>query len=326
MLKVCIHFIIAVISLSIGVPAAVDAQERYPSKPIRLILSIPAGSVTDITLRAAGQELLPRMGQPFVIEYRPGGNMIIAAEACANAAPDGYTLCTVAADTMSFNPHVFYKLPYDPDKSFKPIIQLYFLIEGVMASASVPAESMKELRALASAKRGLLNFASHGPNSNTDIFRQWLNHQWGTDVVGIPYKGGSQIIAALMANEVHLTKLGLGNLAGQLRGGKVKVLTVTSSKRFRLLPEVPTMAEAGLGENPIKAWFGLATPAGTPDAIVSMLNSQFLRLFREPKFLEYLETQLLESAVGTPEEFASFLKADRERAGALVKMFNIPRQ
>jgi tripartite-type tricarboxylate transporter receptor subunit TctC len=310
----------------LSLAALQSLAQPYPSKPIRVIVGVPPGSGVVIVMRAAGQELATRMGQPWLVENRPGGNTVIAAQACARAAPDGYTVCYVSADSMSFNPHVISNLPYDPDKDFKPITSLFYLIQGIIASASLQANSIKELQAQAGANSAILNFATLGAGTNTDIFRQWLNERWKTNIAGIPYKGGNLIVTALVAGEVHFSMPGLGNMGGQLKSGKVKVLAVHSSKRLRLLPDVPTLTEAGLDGFPVKGWFGLAVPAGTPDAIVSRLNSEFVRLFREPKFVEYLEDQYLEPFVGTPEECAAFMKADRELTGVVVKHFNVPRQ
>jgi tripartite-type tricarboxylate transporter receptor subunit TctC len=307
-----------------SIPAAGLAQERYPTKPVRVISPITAGSATDLALRAAAQQLQNRMGQPWVVEIRPGGSMIIAAEACATAAPDGYTLGYIGT-SASFHPHTFSKLPYDFDRDFKPVTRLFYLVEGVIATASLSVNSVKELRALASAKSASLNYGTLGDGTSPDVFRQWLNRQWQTSVAGIPYKGAPQIITAIIANEVQMTQIGLGAMVGQLKGGKLKVLAVTGSRRSPLLPDVPTLAEVGL-EFPVKAWWGIVAPAGTPDAIVSRLNTEFTQVFTEPKFVEYLENQFLEPAVLGSDAFAAFAKSDRESVGVLVKTFNIPRQ
>jgi tripartite-type tricarboxylate transporter receptor subunit TctC len=318
--------ITVLLALAAGVPAALFAQDRYPSKPVRVISPVPPGSGTDNVLRSAGQEMQSRLGQPWVVENRAGANMIIGAEGCARSAHDGYTLCFISNDVTSLNPHLFSKLPYDAEQDFKAVARMFFLVEGMVASASLPVNSVAELQALAAAKSGALNVGTMGAWSSTDIFRLWLNDRWKVNVVGIPYKGGPPIIQALVADEIHFSRIGLGSVGGQLAAGKVKVLAVAGTKRSRLLPGVPTMAEAGLGGYPVRAWWGIAVPSGAPEPIIGRLSSELVRLFREPKFSEFVESQFLEPAPQTSEEFGAFLKTDRELTGELLRKYNVPRQ
>jgi len=305
--------------------AACQAQ-TYPAKPIRLIMGLGAGSSVDVVTRAAAQELAPRLGQPIVVENRPGGSFIIGADACAKAAPDGYTTCVVNIDSMSLNPNVFNKLPYDPDKDFTPIGNLFNMISGVVVSGSLPVASIKELQSLAGSRPGAFNFATVGPGTNPDIFRQWLGDRWKSSIVGIPYKGGNFMVNALMADECQLTWVGLGGAIGQVKANKVKVMAVGSVKRSPLMPDVPTLKEVGLEEFPGLVWWGLAAPAGIPNDVTRKLNAEVNRLLKDAKFNEYLASQMFEPLAGTPEEFAVFLKSDRERVGQLVRKFNVPRQ
>jgi tripartite-type tricarboxylate transporter receptor subunit TctC len=303
-----------------AVSVHVSAQPAYPSKPVRIIVPIAAGSVTDIVLRAAAQELTARLGQPVLIENRPGASGIIGAEACAKASPDGYTACAVYHATMSFNPLMFDKLPYDPQKDLVPVTNLYFVIEALMVPSALPANSVAELKALAIAKPDALNFGTLGSGSLQELLVAWLNDQWKVNIAGIPYKGGGPIAAALAANEIQLGQMGIGNFLGQIQAGQVKALAVNGNKRSPLLPKVPTVAEAGIGGFSSRPWWGLAVPAGTPREAIARLNTEFVRLFREPKFVEFLEARATEPVPGTPEEFAAFLKADRESAAALVQL------
>lgn len=307
-------------------PAIQAWAQPYPSKPVRVIVAIAAGSLTDIVLRTAGRELLGSLGQPLIVDNRPGGNMMIAAEVCSKAAPDGYTFCLASNTAMSVNPHVFSKLPYDPEKDFKPVARLFYLIQALIAGASLPANSVSELRAFASARPGALNFGTLGEGTGPDIFRQWLSEHWKTSLVGIPYTGANLIMNALIAGDIQLSQIGPGPFSGQLKAGKVKLLAVDVSKRSRMFPDVPTYAEAGLEGFTERLWWGLFAPAGTPDAAVRRMYTEFVRLFREPNFVDYLENQFIEPAVIAPEELPAFLKEDRERAGAMVKRFNVPRR
>jgi tripartite-type tricarboxylate transporter receptor subunit TctC len=316
----------AVIAVAFALTASVSAAQDYPSRPLRLIVPLPAGSTTDIVMRATAQELSPRLKQPVVVENRPGGNWVIGAEACRSAPPDGYTLCVVNSDAMAFNPYILSKLPYDPEKDFVPVTNLFFLFEGILAKAALPVASIAELRDYAKKNPGKVNFGTLGPGSSNDVFRQWLVQHWQVDMAGIPYKGGAPVITALFAGEIDVTKIGVGNIAGQLNSGKVKILAIQGTHRSKFLPNVPTMQEAGLGGFPLRVWWGLVMNAGSPDAAVRRINAEFVKLYREPKMAEYLESQFVEVAVGTPQQFGAFMRSERERAARTVKDYNIPRQ
>jgi len=185
--------------------------------------------------------------------------------------------------------------------------------------------SIAELKKLAQAKPDSLNYATLGDGSFPDLFMKWLNNQWGTKIVGVPYKGGGPAAQALAANEVQLTRFGIGNFLGLIQGGKVKALAVSSEKRSPLLPEVPTFAESGINY-PGQGWWGLAAPKGTPPAIVDKINAEFVKLYKEPAFIDYLNHQAVVSAPTTPAEFAAFLKEDRKAAELLIKLANSKRE
>lgn len=304
---------------------AAQAQ-TYPDRPIRLIVSIAAGSVTDVIMRKSAAELAPRIGQQLVIENKGGASGIIAAQACANAAPDGYTLCVIYHSTMSYNPLLFSKLPYDPDKDLVPVSRLFFLTEGLFVNGDLGVNSVAELKKLAQSKPDGLNYATLGDGSFPDLYLKWLNNQWGTHIVGVPYKGGGPAAQALAGNQVQVTRFGVGNFLGLVKAGKVKALAVSAVKRSPLLPDVPTLDEAGLSGYPGQGWWGLAAPKGTPAAIVDKVNSWFVKLYNEPKFVDYLNHQAVVAAPDTPSEFAAFLKEDRKAAEALIKIANSKRE
>ena len=300
--------------------------QDYPARPVRIIVPLPAGSTTDIVMRATAQELAPRLRQPVIIENKPGGNWVIGAEACRGSAPDGYTLCVMNSDAIAFNPHILATLPYDPAKDFAPVTNLFFLFEGILGKAALPASSVAELREYAAKNPGKLNFGTLGPGSSNDVFRQWLVQHWSVDIPGIPYKGGAPVITALLAGEIDVTKIGMGNIAGQLNSGKVKVLAIQGTQRSKLVPNVPTLQEAGLGSFPLRVWWGLFMPAGSPEAALKRVNAELVKLYREPKMAEYLESQFVEVAVSSADQFAAFTRSERERAAQVVKDFHIPRQ
>jgi tripartite-type tricarboxylate transporter receptor subunit TctC len=313
-------------ALMLAAAATLAHAQEFPSRPLRLIVPLPAGSTTDIVMRATAQELAPRLKQPVVVENKPGGNWVVGAEACKASAADGHTLCVMNSDAIAFNPHILSTLPYDPAKDFAPVTNLFFLFEGILASAPAPFSSIDELHGYAASNPGKVNFGTLGPGSSNDVFRQWLAQHWKVDIAGIPYKGGAPVITALLAGEIDVTKIGMGNIAGQLNSGKLKILAIQGTQRSPLVPNVPTLQEAGLGAFPLRVWWGLFMPAGSPEGALKRINAELARLYREPKMAQYLESQFVEVAVGSPEEFAAFTRAERERAAQVVKDFHIPRQ
>lgn len=307
--------------------APLFAQQPYPSKPIRVIEPIPPGAGVDNIMRKAAQELQPRLGQPLVTENHESANMALGPQICAHMAPDGYALCVVNPLPMSFNPYIIAHLGYDPEKDFKPVVNLFFLREGIIVKGGLPVNSVEELKAYAVAHPGKLNFGTLGPGSQVDIARMGFNQKWKTDMVGIPYKGGPLILQALAAGEIDVSRIGVYNGIGLIKTGKVKLLAIAGMKRSPLLPDVPTFDEADVGDVPPGgSWWGIVVPTGTPDPIIRRLNGEFLRLFREPSFVQYLDGQFIAiSPPWTPEEFGDFMKKDREKAGELVKQFAVPK-
>ena len=313
----------AIIGLLLLVSWTLTAQaQQYPNKPIRVIVSIAAGSVTDVIMRAAGAELQTRLGQPVVIENNGGAAGILAAKQCAQAPADGYTVCIIYHSTMSFNPLLFGNLPYNPDTDLLPVGRLFFLVEGLFVSSAINVNTVAELKTLAQSKSDGLNYATLGEGSYPDLFLKWMNNQWGTKIVAIPYRGGGPAAQALAANDVQVTRFGVGNFLGLMEAGKVKALAVTSAKRSPLLPNVPTFAEVGWGDYPGQGWWGVAVPNGTPPQLVAKLSGEFQSLFSDPKFIVFLEKQAVVPAPTDAAGFAAFLKQDRKDAETLIKIAN----
>ena len=303
--------------------AAAAHAQSYPNKPIRMIVSIAAGSVTDVIMRAAAAELQTRLGQPLVIENVGGAAGILGGKACANAAPDGYSICIIYHSTMSFNPLLFSNLPYNPE-DLVPVSRLFFLVEGVFASSEIGVNSIAELKTLAQSKPDALNYATLGEGSYPDLFLKWMNNQWNTRIVGIPYKGGGPAAQAVAANQVQVTRFGIGNFQGALASGRVRALAVSADKRVPQMPDVETFMEAGL-QYPGQGWWGLGAPKGTPRVVIDRANQEFLKTFSDPKFVEFLEKQFVTPAPTSPEAFALFLKEDRKAAESLIKIAKTPR-
>ena len=305
---------------------AVQAQDDYPTRPVKLIVPIAPGSVTDVVLRAATPALGQQLGQPIVVENRPGASGIDGAEACAKAPADGYTLCAVYHATMSFNPFMFEKLPYDPARDFTPINRLFYVTEGLVVPAALPVRSVAELRAYAKAHPDAVNFGTLGSGSLQELLVAWLNREWGTRMVGVPYKGGGPIANAVTAGEIQLAQMGLGNFIGLIQSGQLRAIAVAGAQRSPQLPDVPTMAESGLGGFPSRPWWGIAAPAGTPSSIVARIHRAFTAVFQDPKMVEVMQTRYVESALDTPEQFVRFLAQDRQAAGMLVELARVPKQ
>jgi tripartite-type tricarboxylate transporter receptor subunit TctC len=312
----------AVCSALLTWSAAAQAQEPYPNRPIKLIVPVAAGSVTDVIMRVATQKLSLRLKQQFVIENRTGGNFIIAAQACASAAPDGYTLCAVNNNSLSINPLTYRTLPYDAQKDFVPVVNMFLLVEGLAVPSDLGVNTVAELHKLAIDKPQTLNFATLGAGSYPDLFLSWLNRKWGTKVVGIPYRGGGPVSSAVMAGEVQIASMGLGNFISGIEAGKVKVLALSTATRWPLMAGIETYGEAGIGDFPGHVWWGLVAPNGTPYSIIARINMEFVELFHDPEFGAFLQAQGVQSAVGTPEAFAEFLRGDLEASSILVKLAN----
>jgi tripartite-type tricarboxylate transporter receptor subunit TctC len=302
-------------------PAAGLAQD-YPTKPIRMIVPISVGSITDVAARLTAQALQEQLGQPVVVLNKPGAAMVLGGNECAKSDPDGYTLCVVSPDTMSFNPLTVPNLPYNPEKDFAPVIDMYHVIEGLMTPAETHINSIDELRAKAVAEPGKLNFGTLGERTTTDAFRQWLNDHWKTNLVAIPYKGGAEIIAALLGNTIDVAKIGVGNMTSQLKEGKIKVLALRASHRSPQLPDVPTFDEAGFAAFPGgPIYWGMVVPTGTPAPIVKKLHDALFTIFHGDKFADFANQNFLEPAAGSTEDFAAFLKKDRQDAAVLVDKY-----
>jgi len=303
-----------------ALPAA--RAQTFPDRPIKMIVPISVGSVTDVAARLTAAELQQRLGQPVVVIDKPGAAMVLGGTECAKSPPDGYTLCLVSPDTMSFNPLTFPDLPYNPDKDFVPVIDMYNVMEGLMVPAAAGVDTLDALRAKAVAAPGKLNYGTLGERTTTDAFRQWLGEYWHTKFVAIPYKGGSEIISALLGDDIDVTKIGVGNMVSQLKEGKIKILALNASKRSPDLANVPTFKETGLDGFPAGPIFwGVVVPTGTPAPIVAKLHDELLTIFQSQKFIDFAKQNYLDPAAGSTGDFAAFLKKDREDAKVVVDKY-----
>jgi len=314
----------AIAATSLAVSAGSSRAQTYPDRPVRVIVPIAAGSVTDVIIRAAAAEVGQKLGQQLVIENKGGAAGIPGGQACAQAIPDGHSLCLVYHSTLSINPLLFDKLPYDADNDFIPITNLFLLVEALFVNASLSVDTVAELKTLAKQRPNAFNYGTLGPGSYPDLFLRWMNKEWGVEIVGIPYRGGGAIAQELVGGQLQIAKVGLGNFLGLMGTGKIKPLAVSSPKRSPLLPDVPTFVETGLGF-PGFGWWGLAAPKGTPQPVVDKVNAAFVAVFKDPKFMDFLEKQAVVPAAGSQAEFLAFLKQDRRNAEALIKIANTQR-
>jgi len=318
---------IAILALFQGLMAApwADAQ-TYPVRPVRIIIPGGAGAPPDIIARALSQPLTQNFGQPFVVENRVGANGIIGMEAVVRSAPDGYTLCITQGAPVSLNPYFYSKLPYEPLRDLVPIVNVGIIAASIVVSASVPANSMRELIDQIKAKPESLLWATWGAGSFSDLYRAWAQNAFGVSFRDIPYKTPTQAFNAVVAGEAHVMLNASGLLPPLIKAGRIKVLATIGPKRYQTLPEAPSFAELGYDVD-FRGWVGVFAPAGTPQEIVLKLNSEINRIIADPAFGDrFLLPASVERKGGTPEEFAVFLKADRETAGRLTRLAKVKPQ
>lgn len=297
---------------------AVSAQESYPSQPIRVIVPWPAGGGVDVVTRAIAEKLSASMGQPFIIDNRPGATGNIGTAMAAKARPDGYTIVMVGAPTvisMSLEKH----LPYSFTKDFVPI-GLMASSSYVMVVSSSVGNSVKELVARAKAEPGKLSYASVGPGTQQNLIGEMFKRQAGVSIVHVPYKGGPPALTDVMGGHIQMMFHGVPSVMSFVKSGKVKAIAVASAQRLPVLPDVPTMAEAGFPGIDAKEWYGLAVPAGTPPAIVTRLGNELSKALSIPALREQLAAQGYEPAVpSNPAQFAEFTSAEYTRWAQFIK-------
>ena len=297
-------------------PFAAHAQD-YPARSIRVIAVTSAGGTSDIFMRALADELHKGLGQPIVIENRPGGAFNIGARACAEAAPDGYTICILPGEPIVFNQFLFKSLAYDP-AAFEPVTQLFTIVQALVASKALNVSTMPGLIALSKAKPGTLNYSTGAVPFG--VFFDRLNREAGADIVRVPFRGGGEAVNALLTGATPIGFLGLANVRGQMEAGLVTGLMVDSDKRSPLFPDVPTIPEVTGKEYASRSYFGLIAPPGTPKPITAKLQAEIARIAAQPDFLKknFIERGL-DPVTSTPEAFGRFIKQDRALAAQIVK-------
>jgi tripartite-type tricarboxylate transporter receptor subunit TctC len=294
------------------------AQDNYPTRPIRAITTTSAGGLSDVFMRALGDEISKRWGQPFIIDNRPGGAMNVGTRACAEANPDGYTICITNADAMAYNQFLFQRMPFDPETALQPITNLFHLIHMLVVNSDLKVKNIDELVALSKAKAGTLSYLAPGPP--LFLYMETLKKEKGADWVRVPFRGGGEAVNAILGGSTPIALFGEGNVIGHIRGGKMTPLVMMNNIRSPNFPDVPLLSETGYSGAPSRSWYGLFAPAGTPRAIVDKISKEVASIVGDPAFRDrHLSARSLVPAINTPEQFAEEIKRDRVVAKQVVK-------
>ncbi|MCE9641245.1 MAG: tripartite tricarboxylate transporter substrate binding protein, partial [Betaproteobacteria bacterium] len=283
--------------------------ETYPDRPLRLIVPYAPGGGTDLTSRLIARQLTATLNQQVIVDNRAGGAANIGCEIAARSAPDGYTLL-MAGISFSINVSMFAKLNYHPVKDFDPVSLVATVPLIVVVHPSVPATSIRELITLAKAKPGTLNYGSGGTGTANHIAGELFKFMTGTEIVHVPYKGGGPALADIVGGQIQLLFNTMTSTVGFMSSGKLRALAVTGKQRSPGVPNLPTVAEAGVPGYDVGAWFGIVVPKGTPRALVNKLNSEIVRVTRLPEAREQFAAQGAEAIGSTPEEFAQHLRIE----------------
>ena len=293
--------------------------QAWPARPVTLIVPFAPGGGTDITARTIAARLTAKWGQSVVVENRGGAAGILGADAVAKSKPDGYTLLVANVGITSINPALYTKLPYNPETAFTPISLVCELPFVLMASPSFPPNSIKELVALAKAKPGEVTFASSGSGGSPHLTAEIFQLATGTKMTHIPYKGGGPAMIDLMSGQVNLLFASVLEGSGHIKAGKLKGLAVSHARRNPAIPEVPTLAEAGVKDSESGSWIALLAPAGTPAAIIDNANSDIREAVSVPEVRERLIAQGAVPQASTPRELQALIDADLKRYGRIIR-------
>jgi tripartite-type tricarboxylate transporter receptor subunit TctC len=295
-----------------------NAQEPWPSRPIRFILPFPPGGGTDILGRLIAERLSASLGQPVVTENRGGAGGNVGAETAARSAPDGYTLVLVAP-SLAISPTLYSKLNYDPVRDFAPVSLVATVPNVMITQASSPAQTLQEFIAFAKARPGALNFGSGGAGTSNHLAGELFNLVTGARLVHVPYKGVNLAMQDVLAGNVHLVFIGIPAAAPHIKAGKLRALAIVAPQRSSTLPEVPTVAEAGLADFEVTTWYGVLAPAGTSKIVVNRLNAELVRIMHSPELKERLAATGTDPLTSTPEEFGAHIKREIAKWGDVIR-------
>jgi len=311
------RLIAAIVLFATFATPAARAQD-WPTRPIRVITTTSAGGLSDIFMRALGEELRPRLGQPIVVENRPGGMQNLGAKLCQDATPDGYTICIINADPLVYNQFLLKSMPFDSENGLQPISNLFHLIHVLVVNANLKVKNVDELVALSKAKPGTLNYLS--PGAPMVLYMETLKKERGADWVRVPFKGGGEAVNAIVSGTTPIALFGEGNVTGQIQAGVMTPLVMMNNIRSPNFPEVPLLSETGYHGAPSRSWYGLFAPRGTPRPVIDRLAKEVAAIVANPDFAaKHLKARSLVGATSTPEEFAKLIVDDRKVARQVVK-------
>jgi tripartite-type tricarboxylate transporter receptor subunit TctC len=308
--------VLAALALTWAVPAR---AAEYPSRPVTLVVAFTPGGPSDVLARIVGKQMEQLLGVPFVIENRPGAGGNIAADSAAHAAPDGYTLLMGNNSILATNESLYKRLTYSPQKDFLPITLIGTQANILVVNPSVPANSLKELIALAKAQPGKLNFASSGHGAAAHLAGELFKTEAKVDIVHVPYKGAAPALQDLIGGHDQLMFATAASVVGHIKGGKVRALAVTTLKRTQILPDIPTMDEAGLPGFEASTWHGLVAPAGTPPQVIARLHDAAVKALQDPGVQASLGRLGVDIVGGTPEQFKAYIAVEIPKWAAIVK-------
>ena len=307
----------AVAALWLGVAAA---QQNYPTKPIRFIVTFPPGGSADLIARALVPVLGDRLRQQVLVENRPGAGGNIGMELVARAAPDGYTMGLGAAGALAANVSLYPKLPYDPVKDFAPVSNVAFVPFLLIANPSLPVNNLQELVALASAKPGQLMLGYGGNGTAMHLSGELFKLMAKIQLVNVPYKGSGPAAVDTVSGQLPLAMVDVASAIAQVKAGRLKALAVTTARRISAAPDVPTFAEAGLAGYEATGWFGVVMPAGTPPGIVGRMNTELVAALKRQEIRERVIAAGAEPSPSTPEEFGALIRSEIDKWGQVVKV------
>jgi tripartite-type tricarboxylate transporter receptor subunit TctC len=311
---------IGALSLTATFPSQAQVPSGFPDKPVRIVVPFAAGNTLDTALRQVAEEFKKNTGQPVLVENKPGGSGIIAAQSVMASPADGYTLLLANTSMLTINPHTFAKLPYDAEKTFRPITNFLGTSMVMAVNASVPANNVKEFVAYAKANPGKVSFASFTAGNSSHFAGVILNQRTGMEMIHVPFNGTPPAVQNLVGGQVTAAFLPLLAVKPHMDSGKVRVLAVTSPQRSLLMPNVATFREQGFPDLDIYIWAAIVAPAGTPDAVASRLNAEFIKILRSSEIKEKWRVADFETLPSTPEEFSKFAQADSKRWAEAVKI------
>jgi tripartite-type tricarboxylate transporter receptor subunit TctC len=306
-------------ALALAVTSIAGHAQAFPSKPIRLICPFPPAGSVDIASRAIAGELSKILGQPVTVDNRPGAGGNLGGAEAARSAPDGYTLFMTTSGINAINPALYAKMPFDPIKDLTPVVALVSLSNVLAVHPSVKANSVAELTALAKAEPGKMTYASSGSGTSIHMSAEMFKHLAKVDILHIPYKGSAPAITDLLGGQVMMMFDNIPSALPHIKAGKLRALAVTGAKRDPLLPDVPTVAEAGVAGYESGVWFGLAVPAGTPKDVITRLNEAAVKGTGSPEFIKRMTEQGYTIIASTPDQMAEMNKAETARWGPIVK-------